>query len=67
MPLSVELPRIRQLLNLAPDFGIQMSEAEAASYRALIRGPMRSYRRVDELTEFTLPVKYPCDPGYRPT
>jgi len=44
-----------------------MSEAEAPSYCALIRGPMRSYRRVDELTEFTLPVKYPRDPGYRPT
>lgn len=59
MPLNVELPSIRQLLDLAPDFGIQMSEAEAASYRALIRGPMRSYRRVDELTEFILSVSTP--------
>lgn len=67
MPLGVELPSIRQILEIAGDFGIEMSEAEAASYRALLKGLMGSYRRVDELTEFTPPVKHPRDPGYRPT
>jgi amidase len=67
MPTSAQLPSVHQILELATIFGIEMSEADAGSYRSLMQGAMAACRRIDELQEFKLPVKYPRTPGYRPT
>ncbi|MSO73843.1 MAG: amidase [Alphaproteobacteria bacterium] len=67
MAHGAELPSVREVLELAEGFGIEMSEAEAASYRGLMQGPMASYRRLEEIPEFRPPVKYKRDSGYRPS
>lgn len=67
MPLGPELPKIQQILDLAASFGMELSPEEAASFQTLMRGPIASYRRVEELAEFRPAVKYPRDPGYRPS
>jgi amidase len=66
MPIAAELPSVRQILSLAGEFGIEMSDKQAQSYQALMQGPIGSYRRLEELPEFRLPVKYPRATGYRP-
>jgi amidase len=67
MASGAALPSIREILALAEEFGLEMSETEAASYRRLMEGPMASYRRLEEIPERKLPVKYKRDPGYRPS
>ena len=66
MPRGPRLPAINQILELAQEFGIDMSEDEAASYQSLMTGAINSYRRIDEFAEIKPRVKYPRDPGCRP-
>ncbi|MEA2781711.1 MAG: amidase, partial [Rhodospirillaceae bacterium] len=47
-------------------FGMALSDADANSYVALIKGVLASYERVDVLTEPKPIVKYPRTSGYRP-
>ena len=63
---SQPICRALPILSLADEFEIEMSEAQAQSYQALMQGPIGSYRRLEELPEFRPPVKYPRTPGYRP-
>jgi len=65
MPHAANLPSIREIRALADEFGIEMSDQEAQSYRMFMQGPISSYRRLEELPEFRPPVKYPRTPGYR--
>nr|NIS36465.1 amidase [Actinomycetota bacterium]NIU22351.1 amidase [Actinomycetota bacterium]NIV58916.1 amidase [Actinomycetota bacterium]NIW32916.1 amidase [Actinomycetota bacterium] len=64
--MTVERPKTEQVLELAADFGLEASEADARSYAGLMAGIAASYDRLDELPEPTLPVKYPRTSGYRP-
>jgi amidase len=66
MAIAPRLPTVAQLLELAKDFGMTLTEADAASFQGLMAGSMASYARLDELAEPKLPVKYPRAPGYRP-
>jgi amidase len=66
MTISVRLPTVEQLLDLAHGFGMNMDFEEARSFQEIMKGPLASYARVDELVEPKLPVKYPRDAGYRP-
>jgi amidase len=65
MPHAANLPSIREIRALADEFGIEMSDQDAQSYRTFMQGPISSYRRLEELPEFRPPVKYPRTPGYR--
>ncbi len=67
MPRGPELPTVPQILELAEEFGFEMTADDAQSYQNLMRGPMASYRVLEEIPERTLPVKYPRDAGYRPS
>jgi amidase len=67
MPLGPNIPSTEQIRQIAADFGIGLSDADLENYRDLLSGPIKSYRRIDELTETKLPVKYPRGPGHRPT
>lgn len=67
MPVPPRLPSVAQVLELGREFGMTLTEADAASFRGLMAGSMASYARLDELAEPKLPVKYPRLPGYRPS
>jgi amidase len=66
MPTGPELPSIKGILKIAEDYGIDLTPEEAAEYRGMMGGAIKSYRRLEELVEHTLPVKYPRDSGWRP-
>ncbi len=61
------LPSIGQIQEIAADFGLDMPEADAASYQNLMRGLVKSYRRLERYPEMRPPVTYPRTPGYRPS
>jgi amidase len=62
----VRPPNIEQLKKIADGFELNLDEEEARSYVGLIEGTLASHRRLDQLTEPELPVKYPRAGGYRP-
>ena len=64
--MTVSLPTVDQILNIAGDVGLALSDEDARSFRSLMRGPLESYARLDQLPEPRLPVCAPRDPGYRP-
>jgi amidase len=64
--VPVELPSVDQLRDIAGQFGMTLGAEDAASFRGLMAGSVASYNRLDELTEPTLPVRYPRSRGYRP-
>ena len=65
--MPVRLPTTEQLQGISRSFGLALSDADLVSFRELMRGPLASYARLDELPEPKLPVKYPRDPGRRPS
>jgi amidase len=62
----VKPPNTEQLEEIARGFGLNLSEEDSRSYLGLMEGTIASYRRLDELAEPELPVKYPRTGGYRP-
>ena len=64
--MPVRLPSIEQLDAISRSFGLALSGDDLASFRDLMRGPLASYARLDQLVEPKLAVKYPRGPGYRP-
>jgi amidase len=66
MAIAPRLPNVTELLDIARDYGMHLTEVDANSFRGLMAGAMASYARLDELAEPKLPVKYPRSPGHRP-
>ena len=66
MAIGANLPSVDQVLDIAGDFGLELTLDEANSYCNLLRGAIKSYRRLDEMVEYRPPVKYPRTVGYRP-
>jgi amidase len=66
MSTGPELPSVKAVLAIAADYGIDLSAEDAAVYRGLLQPLMESCRRLEELPERKLPVKYPRTPGWRP-
>ncbi|HLZ56423.1 MAG TPA: amidase [Ktedonosporobacter sp.] len=60
-------PTIEQLQGIAQTYGLHLSEADCTSFIGLMEGAMASYRRLDQLAEPTLPVRYARTGGYRPS
>jgi len=54
-------------MDIAASFGIELTEADARSFEALVAGMKPSYDRLDVLQDDRLPVKYPRLPGRPPT
>ena len=63
---TVRTPTIEEVLDIADDFGLNLSLEDAESYQGLMSGTIESYDRLDDLSEPKLPVKYPRTTGYRP-
>jgi hypothetical protein len=66
MPTGPDLPSAAMLMRIAADHGLDLTAADADSYRALTAGAIESYRRLEEFSEPEPPVKYPRDGGWRP-
>ena len=64
--MTLQAPSPEQILDVAIDFGLDLSQEDARSFAGLIAGSVPSYNRLDELAEPSLPVKYPRTPGHRP-
>ncbi|HEX6553889.1 MAG TPA: amidase [Ktedonobacteraceae bacterium] len=60
-------PTIEQLREIAHVYGLHLSDADLESFRGLMSATFESYRRIDQLTEPALPVRYARTGGYRPT
>jgi amidase len=59
-------PTIEQLRAIAHSYGMHMSDADLESFRGLMSATFDSYRRIEQLTEPALPVRYARTGGSRP-
>src|SRR2546422_9973074 len=59
-------PTIGQLREIAHMYGMHLNDADLESFRGLMSTTFESYRRIDQLTEPALPVRYARTGGYRP-
>ena len=64
--MPVNAPTIEELARIAEAFGLNVTGEDLESYRGLMLSSVESYRRLDEMTEPLLQVKYPRTPGRRP-
>ncbi|MEN3281408.1 MAG: amidase [Solirubrobacteraceae bacterium] len=63
----MQSPSPEQLADIAESFGFALSDAEVAELTAVAEGAMAAYRRLDELPDEPLAVKYERGgPGHRP-
>jgi len=64
--MAVKEPTLGQLHSIARRYNLDTTEEALESFRGLMGGVLESYARLDQLTEPSLPVKYPRTSGYRP-
>jgi amidase len=62
----MRVPTADEVGEIAASFGIVLSDADAASYLALVKGFLPAYQRLAALSEPKPAVKYPRTSGYRP-
>ena len=59
-------PSLDDLEQVAELYGFHLTDDDLESYQGLMKPALQRYARLEELTEPTLPVKYPRTPGHRP-
>ncbi|MGH7388324.1 MAG: amidase [Candidatus Rokuibacteriota bacterium] len=64
--MPVRKPSLDDLRDAARQYHLDLTADDLASFRELMDGTIASYRRLDQLPEPRLPVKYPRTPGSRP-
>ena len=64
--MPVKQPTLEDLAQIAEGYSLNLSAQELECFQGMMGGMLQSYARIDELTEPTLPVKYPRTPGFRP-
>lgn len=60
-------PTLEELSRIAHQYHLDLTQEELQVFLKFIEGTLASYRRVAELPEPKLPVKYERSPGYRPS
>lgn len=65
--MSITRPTVAQVVDLAAQLHMTMSEEEAGAYLALMQGNFDAYDVLDALPDPMPPVKYPRTSGYRPS
>jgi amidase len=65
--MPIEAPNVKQILEIADGFGLDLTSEDAQSFVGLMAGLKASYDRLDALVEPKLPVLYPRTPGRQPT
>src|SRR5690348_16602116 len=64
--MPVQLPTPGQLSEVARQCGLSLSEADIASFRALMAGSIGAYNLINSMPDEVPVVRYPRTPGYRP-
>src|SRR5260370_3317807 len=64
--MPVSLPTPDQLKRIAEKMNLSLTEADVASFLALMKPSIDGYNVVDQLPDNLPPVKYPRTPGFRP-
>jgi amidase len=64
--MSVKRPTTEQLRAVAEDLGMSMSDADLASYLAIMQPNFTAYDAVNAMPHYLPDVKYPRTPGYKP-
>ena len=65
--MTVVLPTPAQLLDVAKQCGLSLTDADVASFRGLMQGSIEAYNLVGAMPDEVPEVKYPRTPGYRPS
>jgi amidase len=65
--MGVTPPTLDELSGIADQYYLNLSREDLKVYQEVIKGAIGSYRRLAELKEPKLPVKYPRMRGYRPS
>ena len=66
MSTGFDVPSAAMLTQIAADYGIDLTAAEADSYRSLMAGAINSYRRLEEFAEPKPDAKHRRDGGWQP-
>ncbi len=61
--MPIEAPNVNQVKNIAASFGMDLSDADAASFAGLMKGIAKSYDRLDAMVEPKPEVKYSARDG----
>jgi amidase len=64
--MAIRHPTLEELAGIAKGYHLNPTVQDLESFQALMAPTLQSYVRLEQLTEPTLPVKYPRSPGYRP-
>jgi amidase len=64
--MTVQLPTIAQLRDIAKQCGLSLADADLESFRGLMAGSVGAYNIIDALPDEVPKVVYPRTPGHRP-
>ena len=64
--MAVQSPTRDQILDLASELGLDLSDEDVDSYIGLFQGNVEAYNLVDSMPDNLPEVKYPRTPGYKP-
>lgn len=64
--MAITRPTPDQLQDIAAQLDMKLSDEQAAQYLALMQSSFDAYDLVDELPDFTPPVRYPRSAGHHP-
>jgi amidase len=65
--MAVQLPTPSQLLDIADEIGLDLTDADVTSFLGLLGPNIAAYNVVDSMADNLPAVRYPRTPGYRPT
>ena len=63
---AVDSPNQQEIQKISDQYGLSLTPEEAAEFEAVVKHMSSSFRRIDDIPQPTLAVKYPRTPGYRP-
>src|SRR5262249_4912783 len=64
--MPIEAPNVRQVMEIADDFGLELTPDDAKPFVGLLASLNASYDLLDALVEPRLEVRYPRTPGREP-
>src|SRR3954449_6581578 len=65
--MAVQLPTPSQLLDIADEIGLDLTDSDVTSFLGLLGPTVAAYNVVDSMADNLPPVRYPRTPGYRPS
>ena len=64
--MAVKRPTPSQLVAVAADLGMTLTDADVQSYLGLLEGTIAAYDAVEAMPDYLPAVEYPRTPGYKP-